>query len=275
MEALPRLPVNFNDLAAHHPAQKINAMDALVHEAAAVLRPCAAPGGLIIVVPVAVPADVNRAVGEPSKTPGFERGASPLNGDVEAVLMTGRDEHATLLRATDDLVGIRHGHCHGLLDDYIHTGIDAVERDCGVLAALRGNGNEFELGMLLKHDAIVLVPGNGGIALQAMLCKNALHVLRHHVTYGNNIKLVTNRRSDVVGRDAATADKSIFHTSPPTESIGHPRYTTMPCRLQKVDMMNQSTAILTSQPECCSCLHERGGSCWKPSSRATPRSQER
>ena len=152
------------------------------------------------------------AMGEPTKAPCLQRGACSLNGNVEAILMAGRDEHALLLGAADNLVGVRHGHGHGLLDDDVHPGVDTVKRNGSVLAALRGDGDELELWMLRKYQAVVRKARNGGVVLETVLGENRLHVLGDNVTHGDDVKLVADRRGNVVGRDTTAADKSVLET---------------------------------------------------------------
>ena len=41
-------------LVSHHPAQQVDAVDALIHKAATILRPGAPPRGLVVIVPVPV-----------------------------------------------------------------------------------------------------------------------------------------------------------------------------------------------------------------------------
>ena len=217
MKALTGLAVDLHEFAVHHPAQQVDAVDALVHEAAAVLRPRAAPGRLLVVALVAVPAHVDGAVGEPAEAAVLERGARLLDGDVEAVLMAGRNEHAALLGAADDLVRVRHGHGHGLLNDDVHASVDAVESDGGVLAALSCDGDELKLGVLCEHLSVVLVPPDGSIARKVMLGEQLLHLPRKDVAHGDDIETISHCRSDVIRRDAAASDQGILHTKPLTE----------------------------------------------------------
>ena len=91
-------------------------MDALVHEAAAVLGPGAPPGGLAVVAPVPVPPHVDRSVGHAPEATLLHGSADVAHGDVEAVLVAGRYLHAALLGAPHDLVGVGHRHRDGLLD---------------------------------------------------------------------------------------------------------------------------------------------------------------
>lgn len=219
VETLTRLPVDLDNLAAHHPTQQVNAVNALVHEAAAVLGPRAAPGRLLVVALVAVPANVNGAMREPAEAPRLKGRTRLLDSNVKAILVAGRDEHAPFLRAANDLVGVSHRHSHGLLNNEVDPGVDAVESNGGMLAALGGNGDKLELGVLLEHETIVLVASNGGVVLQTMLRENALHVLGHDVADRNDIELVADGGGNVVGGDAAAADKGVLESHAYSTSI--------------------------------------------------------
>ena len=58
---------NAHQLVAAHPPQQVDAVDALVHQRAAVAGPFAPPVRLFIVGPVPAPADRHRPVGEPAE----------------------------------------------------------------------------------------------------------------------------------------------------------------------------------------------------------------
>ena len=143
VELLAGDAVDLVHLVPHHPAQQIDAVDALVHQAAAVLRPGAAPRCLIVVVPVTVPADVDAAVGELSEAPPLYGVAQLLHRHVEAVLVAGGHLDVLFLAAADDLVRVVHAHGHGLFDNDVHPRVDAGEGDLGVDAALRGDGGQL------------------------------------------------------------------------------------------------------------------------------------
>ena len=143
MELLAGDAVDLVHLVPHHPAQQIDAVDALVHQAAAVLRPGAPPRCLIVVVPVTVPADVDAAVGEFAEAPPLYGMAQLLHRHVEAVLVAGGHLDVLFLAAADDLVRVVHAHGHGLFDNDVHPRVDAGEGDLGVDAALRGDGGKL------------------------------------------------------------------------------------------------------------------------------------
>src|SRR5699024_2645690 len=84
VELLAGDAVDLVDLLAQHLAPPVDAVDALVHQRAAVVRPGAAPLGLVVVVAVAVPADVNRAVGELAAAARLQRLAHLLHRYVKA-----------------------------------------------------------------------------------------------------------------------------------------------------------------------------------------------
>ena len=67
MELLLCNTVDLLYLVPHHPAEQVDAVNALIHQAAAVLGPGPPPGSLIVIVPVSVPSDVNGTVGDPAE----------------------------------------------------------------------------------------------------------------------------------------------------------------------------------------------------------------
>ncbi len=68
MEVTAGYAVDLFDFIAHHPAQEVHAVDALVKEAAAVAGPFAAPVSLVVIGLFPAPADVYRAVGQFAET---------------------------------------------------------------------------------------------------------------------------------------------------------------------------------------------------------------
>ena len=70
MKTLARGTVDFFDLVSEHPSEQVDAMDALVHERAAILLPCSSPGRLLVIGFATVPADIDRTMGDsPETTP--------------------------------------------------------------------------------------------------------------------------------------------------------------------------------------------------------------
>ena len=205
VELLAGDTVDLVDLLAHHPAQQVDAVDALVHQRAAVLRPGASPFGLVVVVAVAVPADVDRAVGELAEAARLQRLAHLLHRYVKAVLVAGRDLDALLLTAADDLVGVGDAHRHRLFDDDIDAVVDAVQSNLGVDTALGGDADQLRL-LLFDHFLIVGVAVDRAVVLQLMLCKQVFHLLGDDITDGCELQMVVEHRLDVVGCDSAAAD---------------------------------------------------------------------
>ena len=211
MELLTGDAVDLVHLVSHHPAQQVDAMDALVHQAAAVLRPGAPPRGLIVVVPVTVPADVDAAVGEFAEAPPLYGMAQLLHRHVEAVLVAGGHLDVLFLAAADDLVRVVHAHGHGLFDDDVHPRVDTGEGDLGVDAALRGDGGQLQVGMLGQQLFVVRVAGDGIVVLEVILGQQLLHLLRQHVAHSDDVQLVVQGGLHVVDRDAAAADQCVSH----------------------------------------------------------------
>ena len=205
VELLAGDAVDLVDLLAHHPAQQVDAVDALVHQRAAVLRPGASPFGLVVVVAVAVPADVDRAVGELAEAARLQRLAHLLHRYVKAVLVAGGDLDALLLAAADDLVCVGDAHRHRLFDDDIDAVVDAVQSNLGVDTALGGDADQLRL-LLFDHFLIVGVAVDRAVVLQLMLCKQVFHLLGDDIADGCELQMVVEHRLDVVGCDSAAAD---------------------------------------------------------------------
>ena len=180
-------------------------MDALVHQRAAVLRPGASPFGLVVVVAVAVPADVDRAVGELAEAARLQRLAHLLHRYVKAVLVAGGNLDALLLAAADDLVGVGDAHRHRLFDDDIDAVVDAVQGNLGMHAALGGDAHQLRL-LLLDHFLIIGIAVDRVVVLQVVLCQKILHLLGDDIADGRELQMVVEHRLDVVGCDSAAAD---------------------------------------------------------------------
>ncbi|CAN3995333.1 hypothetical protein GMJFJA_GMJFJA_10040, partial [Dysosmobacter welbionis] len=86
---MSRLGIDLHHIIPHHPAQKIHAMDALVHHAASVLGPSAAPGGLVVIALVPVPAHMDGAVGELAEPALLQGLPGGLDRRIEPVLVAG------------------------------------------------------------------------------------------------------------------------------------------------------------------------------------------
>ena len=89
VELLGGLRMSLLHLVSHHPAQQIHTVDALVHHAPAVLGPGAAPGSLVVIALVPVPAHMDRPVGELAEAALLQCLPGSLHCRVEAVLMAG------------------------------------------------------------------------------------------------------------------------------------------------------------------------------------------
>ena len=214
MEALPGLGVDRDHLAAHHPAQQVDAVDALVHEAAAVLGPGAPPGGLAVVAPVPVPPHVDRSVGHAPEATLLHGSADVAHGDVEAVLVAGRYLHAALLGAPHDLVGVGHRHRDGLLDYRVDARVDAVQRDARVLAALGGDGRDVQVRLRREHLAVAAVdPRCRAVPLRPL--EQALGLAGGGVAERRELESVRADGLDVVERYAPAAYYCALHVTAP------------------------------------------------------------
>ena len=221
MELLLGDAVDFFHLVAHHPAQQVDAVDALVHEAAAVLGPGAAPGGLIVVAVIPVPADMYGAVGDLTEAACLQGLTHLLDSHIEAVLVASGDLHTLFRAAADDLLGVVHIHGHGLFDDDVHTVVNAIKGDLGMDAALGGNGGQGNV-VFRQHLLIVGIALDGGVVLQVVLSQQRLHFLRQHIAHGDDLQLVVDGGLHVIHSNAAAADKSVFHNS--TSFIFHSKF---------------------------------------------------
>ena len=186
-------------------------MDALIHQAAAVLGPGAPPGGLVVVAVVPVPADMDGAVGNLAEAAGLQRLTHLLNGHIEAVLVAGGHLHMLFLTAANDLLGVVHVHSHGLFDNDIDTVVDAVEGDLGVDAALGGDGRQGDV-VFRQHLFIVGVALDGGVVLQVIFGQQRLHFLRQNIAHGDDLQLIVDGGLHVIHGDAAAADECVFHS---------------------------------------------------------------
>ena len=210
VELLGGLGVDLLYLVPHHPAQQIHAVDALVHHAATVLGPGAAPRSLVIVVLVPVPAHMDGAVGqlaEPALLQGLPGG---LDGIVEPVLVAGAHLDVMSFRCLHDGVCVRHGHGHGLFNDDIHAVLNAVQGDLCMEPALGGDSRQLRL-LCVNHLFVIRVAVDRGVFLQPVLGQQSLHGLRLHVAHGGQLQLVVYYCFDVVDSDTAAADENIFH----------------------------------------------------------------
>ena len=205
MELLSGDTVNFVNLAAHHPAQQVDAVDTLVHQCAAILCPGASPFCLIVVVAVAVPANVDRTVRKLAEASCFQRFSHLLNRYIESVLMAGRNLDALFLAAADNLVCVRHAHRHRFFDDNIDAVVDAVQRNLSVNAAFGGDADQLRL-LLFDHLFVVGIAVDGRIVVQLMLCQQIFHLLRHNIADCCKFQVIVEHRLDMVGCNSSTAN---------------------------------------------------------------------
>ena len=210
MELLTGDAVDLLHLVSHHPAKQVDAVDALVHQAPAVLGPGSPPGGLVIIVPVAVPAHMDGSVGEAAEPPRLQGSAGLLHRHVEAVLVAGGYFDALGVTAADDLLRVCHIHGHGLFDDNVHPSVDAVQGDLSMEPALRGDAHQGEL-VFREHLPVVGVALDGRVSRQVIFGQQGVHLFRQHVAHGDDLQAVVQGRFDVVDRDAAAADEGVFH----------------------------------------------------------------
>ncbi len=198
VELLPGLAVDLEDVVAEGPAQEVNAVDALVHERAAVLGPGAAPGCLLVVGAAAVPADMYGTVGKPAEASGLKCPAHFLDRNVETVLVAGGNLDVFFVGESNDPVGVVEGHGHWLLDDDVDAVFDAENCDFGMESALSGNAGQFGAA-LLYHGLVVSVPANGAVVLQGVLPEEGVHVCGDSVADGGDFEFVVESCGDVVG----------------------------------------------------------------------------
>ena len=203
-------------------------MDALVHERAAVAGPAAAPGGLLIIRPVPVPAHVDRAVGQTAEASLIQGGAHALHGEIEAVLVADRHLAPGLAGPVDDPVGIRHGHGHGLFDDHVKPRIEAGQGDLRMDAGVRRDGGKLQFRVLREHLTVIgIARGGSGVA---GLLKEEVDVFGDQVADRNKLQPVVYDGLDVVDGNTAAADQCVFHSG---------------FLLQSVSMMCSRTLVCT------------------------------
>ena len=128
---------------AQHPAQQINAVDALVHQRAAVHGPGAAPGRLTVVFLAPVPAHMHRAVQHAPEALFLHGGADLLNGFVEAVLMARAQLEPPRVRLVNQRARIRQRQGQRLFNDHIGARAQHVQSHLRVQAAFGGHGAQL------------------------------------------------------------------------------------------------------------------------------------
>ena len=199
---------------AHHPTQKVDAVDALVHEASAILFPRAPPRRLIVISLVPVPTNMDAAVGYLPETPLFKRPARLLHRHVESILMAGGNRHATILRTRDNEIRIGDAHGHGLLDDN-----DSCRRQCSpsaIAACLPlsvAMATSSYVRVIGKHGAIIRVAGDRTCRPPSHACaKKPLHLLGSSISQtATRFEPVVLGGKNMVGGNAAAADNGAFH----------------------------------------------------------------
>ena len=195
---------------AHHPAQQINIMDALVHQRAAVLGPGAPPGSLLVIAGAPVPADMGRAVQHPAKAALFHRVPDFLNGFVKPVLVAGAQLQAPPVRLGDQTARVRQGKGQRLFDNHMTARPQHVQTNGGVPAASRSHGAQFRP-LLFQHLPVVGIAAHPGPPLLRQRGEHRLHPFRNRVAHGAQIQRtgVVHNGGNMVGRDAAAADQPI------------------------------------------------------------------
>ena len=144
-------------LAAHHPDQQVDVVDALVHQTAAVLSPGASPLGPGVILPVTGPADMGSTVEHPAEAALFHSVPDLLNGFVEPVLVADADFHTHFLRGGNDGIRILHGQGNGLFNDDVAAGTDAVHGDLRVQTAFGADGHQLGFGEDIAFSDVSVV----------------------------------------------------------------------------------------------------------------------
>ena len=205
MELLSGNTVYFINLAAHHPAQQINAVDALIHQRAAVLCPGSSPFCLIVVIAVAVPTNMDGTMREFTKASCFQCFSHLLNRYIKTVLMASRNLNAFFFTAANDLLCICNAHCHWFFNDNIDTVVDAVQSDFCMNTAFSCNADQFWL-FLFDHLFIIGIAMDGCIVIEFMLCKQIFHLLRHNVADCCKFQMIVEYCLDMIGCDSSATD---------------------------------------------------------------------
>ena len=195
---------------AHHPAQQIDVVNALVHEASAVLRPGAAPGGLTVVAFPPVPAHAGGAVIKAAESSFVQGFAYFYDRAVESVLMTDADGDASPFSGGDYRVGVGKRKSDRLFDNDRTSGGDTVEGYPGVAARRRRDRDEIRL-FLFEH------PGVRRIYPRAVKAESCLLFLRRErvgIAEGDSLQPDVQRRLQVIRTDAPASDECVFHNCP-------------------------------------------------------------
>lgn len=133
---------DLRNIAAHQPAEQVDAVDALIHQRSAVLSPCAAPVARGVIFFVAPPQHVNAAVQQSAEPAVVDRAARELHRTVEAVLVVRAHRNAGGIGGGDYAPRVCHRERYRLFDYHIAARRDAVKSHGGMRTALRRNGNE-------------------------------------------------------------------------------------------------------------------------------------
>ena len=204
---------------AQHPAQQVDAVDALVHQRPAVHGPGAAPGGLSVVFLAPVPAHVHRAVQHAPEALFLHGGADLLNGFVEAVLVTCAQLESPRIRFGNQRARIRQRQGQRLFDDHIGTRTQHIQPHLCVQAAFGGHGAQLRR-LFDKQLAMVRIAAHAGAVLLRQGPKHSLHAFGNGVTYGAQLQIlrVVQICRDVVGRDSPAPDERIAQFFPHDEA---------------------------------------------------------
>lgn len=190
------------DRRAHHPKQQVNGVDALVHEATAVLVPRAAPRSLAVVGVVAIPAHRRAAVGKRTETTCLQSAPNSLDSRVKTVLVAHCHAHVAPSGRLHNGVGVGHRKRDGLLDNDVKAGVYADEGYGTMGAAGSGDRHEVKFGMGREHGAVVGIARYRG---NACTHKQGVGLSWVHIAHGHQPKTRLGHRLKMVGGDAAAA----------------------------------------------------------------------
>ena len=172
MELLSGHTIDLIYLISEHPAEKVDAMDTLIHQRTAVRCPFSSPWSLSVIALVPVPQYMDGTMGQFSEAPSFQSLSGLLYCQIEPVLMAGRYLHVLFPGTTDDLIRILNAHSHRFLNNTVDSMINTEQSDLCMKSALGSDTNQCWL-HFLDHLLIIRVTCIGEMKIRVQAAEQA------------------------------------------------------------------------------------------------------